>query len=111
MGRTGFSDGSGCSNRWLKKWFLSARWLRGTLEGQVLNWLRSVVDSVKGGSKNGSSLPVLRGTMPGKIINWLGVVADLCYLEAGLVSCWATEAMSYAVGWRRIHGRLLWGCR
>ena len=67
--------------RWLKKWFLSARWLRGTLEGQVLNWLRSVVDSVKGGSKNGSSLPVLRGTTPGKIINWLGVVADRCHLE------------------------------
>ena len=81
MGRTGFSDGSGCSNRWLKKGFLSAQWLRGTLEGQVLNWLRSVVDSVKGGSKNGSSLPVLRGTTPGKIINWLGVVADRCHLE------------------------------
>ena len=91
--------------------FLSALWLRGTLPGTVLNWLRIVVDSAKGGSKNGSALLGLRGTMPGKIINWLGVVADLCYLEAGLVSCWATEAMSYAVGWRRIHGRLLWGCR
>ena len=34
------------------------------------------MDSVKGGSKNGSSLPVLRGAMSGKIIYWLGVVVD-----------------------------------
>ena len=70
------------------------------------NWLEVVVDSVKSGSKNGSSLPVLRGTMPGQIINWLGVVADLCHWEASLVSCWAMEEMSCAVGWRRMHGRL-----
>ena len=81
MGRTGFSAGSGCSNRRLKKRILSALCLRGTLAGTVLNWLRIVVDSAKGGNKNGSV-----------IINCLGVVADLCYLEAGLVSCWATEA-------------------
>ena len=70
------------------------------------NWLEVVVDSVKSGSKNGSSLPVLRGTMPGQIINWRGVVADLCHWEASLVSCWAMEEMSCAVGWRRMHGRL-----
>jgi hypothetical protein len=46
------------------------------MQGNVLNWLGIVVDSVKGGSKNGSSRPVRRGTMPGKIINWLGVVVD-----------------------------------
>ena len=92
MGRTGFSAGSGCSNRRLKQRILSALCLRGTLAGTVLNWLRIVVDSAKGGNKNGSALLGLCGTTPGKIINCLGVVADLCYLDAGLVSCWATEA-------------------
>ena len=65
----------------MNQWFIAALWFCGTMQGNVLNWLGIVVDSVKGGSKNGSSLPVLRGTMPGKIINWLGVVADLCHLE------------------------------
>ena len=51
------------------------------MQGNVLNWLGIVVDSVKGGSKNGSSLPVLRGTMSGKIINWLGVVGILYRTE------------------------------
>ena len=71
-----------------------------------MNWLGSVVDSVTGGSKNGSSVPVLRGTMlakknvrdcrgfckrwqqkwflsvgsswdyAGDIMNWLGSVVD-----------------------------------
>ena len=34
------------------------QWL-GTIERNVLNWLVIVVDSEKGGRKNGSSLPVL----------------------------------------------------
>ena len=49
MGSTGFSDGRGCSNRWLKKWFLSALWLRRTMQGKVLNWRGIVVDSAIGG--------------------------------------------------------------
>ena len=76
MGSTGFSDGSGCSNRWLKKWFLSALWLRGTLQGKVLNWRGIVVDSAIGGSKNGSSLSVLPcgfvGLCRGRILTGLG---------------------------------------
>jgi hypothetical protein len=70
--------------QWVTKWFVAVdekmvkrcvvAWR--TLQGNVLNWLGIVVDSVKGGSKNGSSRPVRRGTMPGKIINWLGVVVD-----------------------------------
>ena len=60
----------------MNQWFIAALGFCGPMQGNVLNWLRIVVDSVKGGSKNGSSLPVLRGTMPGKIINWLGVVVD-----------------------------------
>ena len=60
----------------MNQWFIAALGFCGTMQGNVLNWLGISVDFVKGGSKNGSSLPVLRGTMPGKIINWLGVVVD-----------------------------------
>ena len=55
-------DCRGFCKRWQQKWFLSvgSSW---DYAGDVLNWLGCVVDSVTGGSKNCSSLPVLRGTM------------------------------------------------
>ena len=54
----------GFCNRWQRKWFLfaSSSWD----DAEIMNWLGSVVDSVTGGSKNGSSVPVLRGTMLAK---------------------------------------------
>ena len=55
----------GFCNRWQQKWFFSvgSSW---DYAGEILNWLGSVVDSVTGGSKNGSSVPVLRGIMLAK---------------------------------------------
>ena len=44
--------------QWVKKWFIAALWLGGTMQGNVLNWLGVVVDSAICGCKNGSSLPV-----------------------------------------------------
>ena len=58
-------DRRGCCRRWQKKWFLSIG-SSGDCAGGIMNWLGSVVDSVTGGSKNGSSVPVLRGTMLAK---------------------------------------------
>ena len=43
----------------------------GTIQRNVLNWLRIVVDSEKGGSKSGASRPVRRGTMRGYCKQWL----------------------------------------
>ena len=53
---------SGCCNRWQQKLFLFARssWYYAAGEKKML---AIVVASVKGGSENGFSLPVLRGTM------------------------------------------------
>ena len=81
MGRIGFSDGGGCSNRWQEKMvplYLVAS--QDMVPGQFRNW-RGIVQWIlqSTGSKNGSSLsvlPWLRRTMPGKSINWLGVVVD-----------------------------------
>ena len=58
-------DCRGFCKRWQQKWFLSvgSSW---DYAGEIMNWLGSVVDSVTGGSENGSSLPVLRGTMRAK---------------------------------------------
>ena len=95
MGSTGFSDGRGCSNRWLKKWFLSALWLRRTMQGKVLNWRGIVVDSAIGGRKNGSPLSVLPcgfvGLCRGRILPGLGwswilqsvadKMVDLCHVD------------------------------
>ena len=44
---------------WGTNYFIAALGFCGTIERNVLNWLVIVVDSEKGGSKNGSSLPVL----------------------------------------------------
>jgi len=59
--------------RLVNQWFIAALGFCGTIQTHILHWL---VDSEKGGSKNGSSRPIRRGTMPGKIIDWLGVVVD-----------------------------------
>ena len=75
----------GFRNRWQRKWFLfaSSSW---DYAGEK-KMLEIVVASVKGDSKNGSSLSVLRGTMPGKTIKWLRViVVPLCQFFVGL--CW-----------------------
>ena len=53
----------GFCNRWQRKWFLFAS-SSSDYAGEK-KMLEIVVASVKGGSKNGSSLSVLRGTMPG----------------------------------------------
>ena len=51
----------------VNQWFIAALGFCGTIERNVLNWLVIVVDSEKGGSKNGSSRPVRK-------------MADLCPL-------------------------------
>ena len=55
----------GFCQRWQQTWFFSVGSSWNSAEG-IMNWLGSVVDSVTGGSENGSSLPVLRGTMLAK---------------------------------------------
>ena len=75
----------------VNQWFIAALGFCGTLERNVLNWLVIVVDSEKGGSKNGSSLPVLPcgfvglcrgklfsglGTIERNVLNWLVIVVD-----------------------------------
>ena len=49
----------------VNQWFIAALGFCGTIQRKVLNWLGIVVDSEKGGSKNGSSRPVRRGTLRG----------------------------------------------
>jgi len=49
----------------VNQWFIAALEFCGTIQRKVLNWLGIVVDSEKGGSKNGSSRPVRRGTLRG----------------------------------------------
>ena len=58
-------DCRGFCKRWQQKWFFSvgSSW---DSAGKILNWLGSVVDTVTGGAKNGSSVPVLRGIMLAK---------------------------------------------
>ena len=51
----------------VNQWFIAALGFCGTIGRNVLNWLVIVVDSEKGGSKNGSSRPVRK-------------MADLCDL-------------------------------
>ena len=75
----------------VNQWFIAALGFCGTIERNVLNWLVIVVDSEKGGSKNGSSLPVLPcgfvglcrgklfsglGTIERNVLNWLVIVVD-----------------------------------
>ena len=54
----------------VKKWFVAALWLGGTMQGNVLNWLGVVVDSAICGCKNGSSLPVGEKMVHRRLVAW-----------------------------------------
>ena len=79
----------------VNQWFIATLGFCGTIERNVLNWLVIVVDSEKGGSKNGSSRPVRKmaalchlvnqwfiatlgfcGTIERNVLNWLVIVVD-----------------------------------
>ena len=79
----------------VNQWFIATLGFYGTIERNVLNWLVIVVDSEKGGSKNGSSRPVRKmaalchlvnqwfiatlgfcGTIERNVLNWLVIVVD-----------------------------------
>ena len=78
----------------VNQWFIAALGFCGTIGRNVLNWLVIVVDSEKGGSKNGSSRPVRK-------------MADLC----DLVNQWFIAGLGFLRDYTRKCSELACHCR
>ena len=87
--------------QWVKKWFIAAVWLGGTLQGNVLNWLGLVVDSAIGGCKNGSSLPVGEKMVRRCCVAWRDYArecSELAWDCRGFCNMWLQKWFLFATG-------------